>query len=330
MTPISAFDAVLGQPTAVATLRRALAAGRVHHAYRFEGPEGVGKERAAFALAQALVCRERPGVGCGACSACSRAVTLSDESPRVPLHPDVVLVARGLYPAATLGRSSPEVTGIGVEQIRRVVVDRAGFPPHEAPALVFIFRAAHELTASAANALLKTLEEPRPRVHFLLLTDQPRRLLDTVRSRSLPIRFGALPDAVIAEILEKRGHAPDAALLGLASGSAGRALELCEPELAQRRQSFVDSVLAALRAPDLGAALEIAAGAQDRAGLARDLSALAQHFALTARRVAGGDATLALRGASCHAEVQAALQSLERNGPPALTFEALMLRLRRH
>src|SRR5688572_24774827 len=174
------FGEILGQSTAVQTLRRALAAGRLHHALRFEGPDGVGKERCAFALAQALVCTQRPREGCGDCSACKRAVTLSPEPPQVPAHPDVVLVERGLYPPGVLGRSGPETTGIGVEQIRRVVLSRAAFPPHEAQHLLFIFRAAHELTVSAANALLKTLEEPRPNVHFLLLTDQPRRLLDTV------------------------------------------------------------------------------------------------------------------------------------------------------
>src|SRR5262245_59526348 len=226
----AAFDAVRGQATAVATLRRALASGKVHHAYRFEGPDGVGKERAAFAFAQALVCRERPSEGCGECSACRRAITLSDEAPRVPLHPDVVLVERGLYPASVLGRTSPEVTGIGVEQVRRVVLARNAYPPHEAPALVFIFRAAHELTPSAANALLKTLEEPQLSAHFILITDQPRRLLDTVRSRTLPIRFGPLPDAVITELLAQRGISPDPSVVAAAAGSAARAFELCEPE----------------------------------------------------------------------------------------------------
>jgi len=325
-----AFDAVRGQATAVQTLVRALASGRVHHAYRFEGPDGVGKERAAFAFAQALVCRERPMLGCGECSACRRATTLSEEPPRVPLHPDVVLIERGLYPASVLGRTSPEVTGIGVEQVRRVVLARNAYPPHEAPALVFIFRAAHELTPSAANALLKTLEEPRAGTHFILLTDQPRRLLDTVRSRTLPIRFGPLPGAVLAELLAERGMSPDPAIVSAAAGSAARALALCEPERAAHREQFVSAVLAAMRAPDLGAALELAAsGDHDRGTLGADLADLAQHFALEARRDAAGDERSTLRRASCHAEVTVALRSLERNTPPNLTLEALIARLRR-
>src|SRR5262245_49110876 len=325
-----AFDDVLGQPTAVHTLRRALSSRRLHHAYRFEGPDGVGKERCAFALARALVCEQRPLEGCGECAACRRASALSEEPPHVPLHPDVVLIERGLYPASVLGRSSPETSGIGVEQIRRLVLARAAFPPHEARHLLFIFRAAHELTISAANALLKTLEEPRPNVHFVLLSDQPRRLIDTVRSRTLPIRFGPLPDADVLEIARRAGHELTPDTLALAAGSARRALELSDPARVERRRHFVEGVLRALHAPDLGAALELAAGeSAERSDLHEGLRGLAQHFAIEARTRASTDAPGAARPAHRYREVQAAHQALERNAPPALTLEALIARLRR-
>jgi DNA polymerase III subunit delta' len=324
------FDAILGQDTAVQTLKRALASGRLHHAYRFEGPDGVGKERAAFALAQALVCTRQPNVGCGECAACTRAVTLSDEEPMVPRHPDVVLVERGLYPAAVLGRPSPETTGIGVEQVRRIVIARASYPPYEASRLVFIFRAAHELTPNAANALLKTLEEPRANVHFVLLTDQPRRLLDTIRSRTLPLRFGPLPDAVLGQIVAAHGLSADAGSIALAAGSARRLLDACDPEQVSQRERFVNAVLGALAAPDLGAALQLSAGEQlERGSLARDLRGLAQHFALFGRQRAGEAPEPALRSASRYREVLVALEALERNAPPALALEALVARLRR-
>jgi DNA polymerase-3 subunit delta' len=325
-----AFADVLGQHTAIQVLEKALGSGRLHHAYRFEGPDGVGKERAAFAFAQALVCLKRPNVGCGECSACRRALTLSEEEPAVPQHPDVVLIERGLYPPAVLGRSTPETTGIGVEQIRRIVIARAAYPPYEAPHLVFIFRAAHELTPSAANALLKTLEEPRPNVHFVLLTDQPRRLLDTIRSRTLPVRFGPLPDEVLAEILERHQLAGDATSIALAGGSARRLLDACDPEQVARRENFVGSVRAALKAPDLGTALQMAAAQPlDRGSLTHDLRALAQHFALAARQHAAADTEPVLRHARWYAEVLAAIDMLERNAPPALALEALVARLRR-
>jgi len=176
---------VLGQSGAVGTLERALATGKVHHAYRFEGPNGVGKETAAFALAQALVCETPPPEGrvyhaCGRCSACTRAVTFSTEPPQVPIHPDLVIVERGLYSPEALRRSRPELQEISVDQIRKCILERASFPPHEGRARVIIIRRAHELSISAANALLKTLEEPLARTYFVLLTDRGSDLLDTV------------------------------------------------------------------------------------------------------------------------------------------------------
>src|SRR6185295_16104565 len=96
------FAEILGQEPALTTLFRALDSGRVHHAYRFEGPAGMGKRMAALALAQTLLCEQGGTRACGACSACRRALSCSEEEPRVPLHPDLVLVQRGLY-KKTLG-----------------------------------------------------------------------------------------------------------------------------------------------------------------------------------------------------------------------------------
>src|SRR5262249_61614469 len=173
-------------------------------------------------------------LGCGECSACRRALTFSSEEPRLPLHPDVVLVQRGLYPPALLGGSASEATGISVEQIRRVVLTRAAYRSHEQRALVFIVRDAEELTASAANALLNTLEEPAPHPHFVLLTSRPHRLLDTIRSRTLPVRFGPLPDALVVKILERHGLSP--AHAALAQGSASHALDLADPDAMRKRE----------------------------------------------------------------------------------------------
>jgi DNA polymerase-3 subunit delta' len=167
-------------------------------------------------------------------------------------------------------------------------------------------------------------------VHFVLLTDQPRRLIDTVRSRTLPIRFGPLPDEHVLAIARKHGQALTPDTLALAAGSARRALELCDPERVERRRQFVAAVLHAMAAPDLGAALELAASESgERADLHEDLRGLAQHFAFEARARASGDARSAARPAQCYAEVQTARQALERNAPPALALEALIARLRR-
>jgi DNA polymerase III subunit delta' len=318
------FAAVLGQEPAVTTLERALASGRVHHAYRFEGPPGVGKELAAFALAQALVC-ERGG-GCGECSACRRAVTLNENDPRVPLHPDVVLLGRGLY-RGLLGSNSGEATGISVEQVRRIVLARVGFPPHEGRALVFIVREADEITVQAANALLKTLEEPHEKTHFVLLTSRPSRLLDTIRSRSLPVRFGPLPERIIASILERRGLDPGVA--PLAQGSASLALELADPDEKRERDAFVDAAFTALTAPDLAPALKLAeTQKKDRDGLKAQLAFFAQAVAGQARAAVAADAAVSLARAFQHRTVLEAIDAVERNVQPALALEAMFVRLR--
>ncbi|HEY3497666.1 MAG TPA: DNA polymerase III subunit [Polyangiaceae bacterium] len=320
------FSTILGQAPALATLRHALSSGRVHHAYRFEGPPGVGKELAAFELARALVCERAQGEGCGECSACKRAGTLSEEPPHVPLHPDVVLLEKGLY-RSVLGSGASEATGIGIEQVRRVVLTRAGFPPHEGRALVFIVREADEITVQAANALLKTLEEPHAGTHFILLTSRPSRLLDTIRSRSLPVRFAPLSDSIVAELLARRGADPSVA--PLAQGSMSVALELVDPDARAEREAFVTAALEAITAPDLTAGLKLAEGQKrDRDGLRSQLAFLAQALAAEARAVLGSDVAAAERRALQYDLVRKTLDEVEKNVQPALALEAMVVKLR--
>lgn len=320
------FSEILGQEPALATLRHALGCGRVHHAYRFEGPPGVGKELAAFALAQALVCERGSAEACGACRACHRAITFSETPPHVPLHPDVVLLERGLY-KGVLGSGTGEATGIGIEQVRRIVLTRSGFPPHEGRALVFIVRAADEITVQAANALLKTLEEPPARTHFVLLTSRPSRLLDTIRSRSLPVRFAALSDAIIAKLLAARGVDPGVA--PLAQGSMSLALELADPEAKAEREAFVSAALEAIDAPDLSFGLKLAESQKrDRDGLRAQLAFFAQALATDARQGIAGDPDGAERRARQYGVVLDTLGEVERNVQPGLALEAMVVRLR--
>src|SRR5262249_33830314 len=149
--------------------------------------------------------------------------------------PDVVVIERGLYPPETLGRSRGETQEISVDQIRKVVLAHACYPPHESIARVFIVRRAEELSISAANALLKTLEEPHASTYFILLTSRGPDLLDTIRSRTLPIRFAPLGDSVLRRILEAGGVSAQTAeqVVELSSGSASTALELADPTRAE-------------------------------------------------------------------------------------------------
>jgi DNA polymerase-3 subunit delta' len=325
------FTHVRGQRAAVDTLLHALARGRVHHAYRFEGPDGVGKELAAMALAQALVCASGDPLGCGACDACRRA-TFSTERPEVPMHPDVQLVERNLYPPDVLGRSRPELQEISVDQIRKIVLQHAGFAPYEGRSRVFVVRRADELSISAANALLKTLEEPRASTHFVLLTARPERLLDTIRSRTLPVRFGPLPDDVLRDVLRARGvdGARAEAAIELAAGSASAALDLADEEASAGRDAFVQTMLEAVAARDLAPAVAAADGGdRDKAALRRDLRALGAALTRDARaRAAAADDHAAALAARRYELVAEAATTLDKNASPQLTLIALVAAMR--
>jgi DNA polymerase-3 subunit delta' len=325
------FSHIQGQDAAIATLGAALRRGRVHHAYRFEGPDGTGKEMCAFALAQALVCTGGDPLGCGRCDACHRAVTRSAERPEAPLHPDVSIVEKNFYPPETIGRSRPELTDISVDQIRKIVLAHAAYAPHEGRARVFIVRRAEELSQSAANALLKTLEEPRQGTHFILLTSRGDRLLNTIRSRTLPVRFGPLPDEVVRSVLQARGVPAERVDLAvdLAAGSASAALELADEERSQARDAFVSSVLGAVEARDLGPAIVLSeSGDKDKGALKEDLRALAAVLARWARRDVAASPRAAGVAARRYEAVARAVVSLERNASAGLTMVALVQEMR--
>ena len=329
----SLLSTVKAQPTAVETLRRALAAGRVHHAYLFDGPDGVGKERTAFGLAQALVCERRAegaSEACGECRACARAVPRQGDSR--PLHPDIVVLERGLYDPATIGRKSPETQDISIDQVRTLVLARAAFAPLEGRAKVFIVRRAEELSISAANALLKTLEEPGARTHFMLLSATADALLPTIRSRTQRVRFGALPDAVVSELLVATGMERSLAdeTARLSGGSMATALTLGDPEASARREEFVSRAMASLEAQDLGGALELAEEAKkgDKGTLVVQIEALAAALAMRARSTAAESDRRADSAAARHALALAAVRQLDGNASSQLTVEAMLMKMR--
>jgi DNA polymerase III subunit delta' len=321
--------ALRSQDAAVATLRRAIANGRVHHAYLFEGADGVGKELAAFGLAQALECERRPdgeSDACGVCSACDRVIPKNGLSR----HPDVVVLERGLYEPAQIGRRTPETQDISIDQVRTLVLARAAFPPHEGRAKVFIVRRAEELSISAANALLKTLEEPNARTHFILLTTQPDALLQTIRSRTLRLRFASLSDQAITEILETQGETGDtSAIVALAEGSAARAISLLNPDERAEREAFVDKATRAIASSDALLGLELAEESKkDKALLELGLVELARHFASEAKIASAKTDASANRAAARFQATMAAIDELGRNGAAQLVIESMMLKLR--
>jgi DNA polymerase III subunit delta' len=217
---------LIGQDLARAAVERAIAAGRLAHAYVFEGPPGVGKRSAALGLAMALDCPRAPGSGCGACEVCRRI--------EAGLHPDV----------PTFGPSGPGGQ-IVVDDVRAILA-LARTRPHEAPARVIVVDDADAMNPSSANGLLKTLEEPLPGNHLVLCTAAPDRLLPTVRSRAQRIRFRALGATALAEIARARGlpEARAEIAAALADGSAARMLEAAAAEGAE---TGLEEALGALR-----------------------------------------------------------------------------------
>jgi DNA polymerase-3 subunit delta' len=202
----------IGNEWAVAALQRQLAAGQVGHAYLFTGPPAVGKRTLGLRFAQALNCErvERPGEICDAadpqaCRAC-RAI-------RAGRDPDLHLL-------------SPEPS-IGVDEIRRLQGSLA-LAPYAARRRVALLPDFHRATGEAANALLKTLEEPAARVVLLLTSPEQELLLPTVASRCMLIPLRGVPTAQIRRALEERGVAPERAaeLAAVADGCPGRALAL--------------------------------------------------------------------------------------------------------
>ena len=149
------------------------------HAYLFSGPPGAPLLDAAIALAMALACQRHPGAGEGCdgdpetmCGACAKIAA--------GIHPDVVTLVR---------EGAAQI--VPIESVRNQVIARLGFPPHEGEIRVFIVEEATAIAPPAANALLKTLEEPPSRTMFVLCTTAPEQLLPTIRSRCQRVRFAA-------------------------------------------------------------------------------------------------------------------------------------------
>ncbi len=226
------FPGVRGHREAQGALARALARGQLHHALVLVGPRGVGKATFARGLACALLCPQRPGLGCGECTTCQRVLGGN--------HPDV----NWLLPDGKAGT-------ISVDSARACHL-RQAHAPYEGPAHVVIVDPADALGEGAGNALLKTIEEPRPGIHFLLLTTNLQGMLPTILSRSLPVRLGRLEDEIVAAILDERavpGERRDMAAL-LAEGSAGVALELAaDPTLERCVDLLRQALLAVQRGP---------------------------------------------------------------------------------
>lgn len=217
---------IVGHELAINTLRRALQAQRVRHAYLFTGPEHIGKALLAQRFAQTLLCtgggdaNNAPQNPCNACLSCRKVMHGN--------HPDVHYISR-----------PRDKQFILIEQVRALQADAAR-KTLEGRRNIFIIQGMHEMNVQAANCLLKTLEEPEPDVVLLLTTPDPGLLLPTILSRVQQVPMQLLTMKQIKSALEDRWHveADEANLIAaLAAGRMGWAVQAVEDEdmLAERQ-----------------------------------------------------------------------------------------------
>jgi DNA polymerase-3 subunit delta' len=214
------LKSILNQEPAVNLLTLALKKNRLSHAYLFTGPKGVGKETTAWAFLFHLFCKESREDPCGVCSGCKK---IEKE-----IHPDVFKIF-------------PEKKEITISQIREVV-NFLKYRPLEAEYKVIFIKDAEKMNLEAANALLKSLEEPPSYVIFILITENFTQLLPTIVSRSQIVRFRSLPKSTIAKVLKKKFLFEDTVaetLADISQGSLGRAIEIAEKGVLEELNSFV-------------------------------------------------------------------------------------------
>ena len=229
---------VIGHEWATELLAQAIRSSRPSHAYLITGPSQVGKTTLARAFAQALLCETGQGAPCGGsvdpCRTCQR-------------------VAQGRYPDVQF--IAAEKNAIQIDQVRALQAD-AAVAPLEGRRKIFIIQEIERATLPAANALLKSLEEPPPQVILLLTATRRDQVLPTILSRCQLVGLRPLPLEQVQTALQERWHVDEerAALLArLSGGRLGWAVTAhMDPELWQARAKYLDDLLALTAEGHLG------------------------------------------------------------------------------
>jgi DNA polymerase III subunit delta' len=224
-----------GHEGAVAAFLDAARSGRLHHAWLLTGPQGIGKARFAEMAARWLLASSAGSAGAG------ETLAIADE------HPTARLIAAGSHPdfkrleRLPKDKSEELARSVKVEQVRLLQASFATTPSLSSRRVVLI-DAIDDLERAAANALLKSLEEPPAGTVFLLVSHAPGRLLPTIRSRCRLLRFEPLADAAVraalADALPDASEREIASLTALAEGAPGNAIRFAGLEIAALDQAI--------------------------------------------------------------------------------------------
>ncbi len=228
------WDSIRGHGERVEWFRRTLRRGRLSHAYVFAGPDGIGKRMFALKLAQCLFCQRHSNdelLACGECSGCKQVLAGS--------HPDLHSVAR------KAGKSEFTIDiflGPPENRGREGLCYDLSRLPMNADRKIAIIDDATAMNPEAANAFLKTLEEPQSHALIILIADNIDALLPTIRSRCQTVRFDPLSSRDVAELLVQLEMVTDpteaAALAELSGGSLAVAAQLIDPALRELRDAL--------------------------------------------------------------------------------------------
>ena len=219
------WDEVLGHQQNKEFLQKLLQPGSRPHALLFYGMGGIGKKMLALHFAKTFLCKSAVKKSCGICESCR----LMDIENNSFAHPDFYLLT-----AEEAGKD------IKIEQVKEMA-KQAAFAPVLSKHKVCIIDDAGQMTAEAANSLLKLLEEPPPGWLFILITQQAERLLPTVLSRVVRLRFDAPDSSAVQQILKANGITQNAQVLAaLAGGSPGRALSYNQADIFAIRREALD------------------------------------------------------------------------------------------
>ncbi|HEV2799938.1 MAG TPA: DNA polymerase III subunit gamma/tau [Pyrinomonadaceae bacterium] len=260
------FEEVTGQEPITRTLRGALEHERLHHAYLFSGARGVGKTTTARLLAKALNCHKSKRPTATPCKTTDADQCASCREVAEGRSIDVLEI--------------DAASNTGVDNVRDSIINTVGVNPARDRYKVFIIDEVHMLSGAAFNALLKTLEEPPPRVVFIMATTESHKIPDTILSRSQQFEFRTIATARIAERLRLIADAEGVKVADLALREIARAGEGSMRDA----QSAFDQVISfsdggEITVEDVEAALGIA-GAELRARVMRSIAVGAPQDAL--------------------------------------------------